>query len=68
MRPRFGDKSEIHVEFDKTSRIFRIKKVKTWLGSNPSNVDIDSRLEGLRTLLAQALPGTTVVIVTVREE
>ena len=68
VRPRFGDNSAIHVEFDKTSRVFRIKKVRTWLGSNPSTVDIDSRLEGLRTLLAQALPGTTVVIVTVREE
>jgi hypothetical protein len=68
VRSRFGDNGTIHVEFDKNSRVFRIKKLEPWLRSGLSTTDIDSRLQGLRTLLAQALPGTTVIIVNDREK
>jgi len=59
--------SMTNVEFDETSNMLRLKKIRVGQVKNTSSWDIDSGVLALRDKLAEALPELTVSIVTIRE-
>ena len=56
------------MDLDEKSNVLSFMKIRVDQVKNTSSSDVDSRVNELRGKLAEALPGTTVSIVTVQEE
>ncbi|MBV8277940.1 MAG: hypothetical protein JO170_22125 [Verrucomicrobia bacterium] len=64
----FSPPSRISVVFDQKSNVLWVKKIAVGQTKGVSSWDVDSRVQPLRDKLAEALPETTVSIVTIQAE